>query len=196
MSLGEGKIQKFAAESPEKVLVFLEKKIKREQERFVFAKNILPELLSIYNLKDKPKVKFYEGIEGVKEALEDTLNAKGQILGYAVGADAFEAVGEEYLREYFKKRVKLGIKIRLIAPSDEESLKVISHDKTELRESLVVPSNKFYFSTETNIYNNKILNISWKEKFAVIIESREIADAQRNVFELAWLGAKQFLNYN
>jgi len=24
------------------------------------------------------------------------------------------------------------------------------------------------------------------------VESKEIADAQRNVFELAWLGAKQF----
>ncbi|MEI7452221.1 MAG: helix-turn-helix domain-containing protein [Candidatus Falkowbacteria bacterium] len=191
--IGETKVQKFVAENPEKVISFLENRIRQSQEKLKQAYLLLPELLSVYNIKEKPKVKFYEGLERVKEAYEDTLTAQNEILGYAVGADAFEAVGEEYLRKYFKKRVERRIKIRLIAPDDLDSLKVIAKDKEELRESLVVPRNKFYFSTETNIYNNKILTISWKEKFAVIIESQEIADAQRNVFELAWLGAKQFI---
>jgi hypothetical protein len=61
-----------------------------------------------------------------------------------------------------------------------------------MRQSLTVPRDKFYFTTETNIYNDKVLIVSWKEKFAVLVESKEIADAQKKVFELAWLGAKQF----
>ena len=61
-----------------------------------------------------------------------------------------------------------------------------------MRESLTVPRDKFYFTTETNIYNNKVLIMSWKEKFAILVESQEIADAQKKVFELAWLGARQF----
>jgi len=190
--IGETKIQKFIAENPDKVIVFLENKIKLGEERLKQAYNLLPELFSIYNVDEKPKVRYYEGVEKVKEAFNDTLTAKGEILGYAVGTDAFKAVGEEYLRDYFKKRVSKNIKIRLIAPDDPDSLKVISHNDEELRESLVVPKEKFYFSTETNIYNNKIITVSWKEKFAVIIESKEIADAQRNIFELAWLGAKEF----
>ena len=118
------------------------------------------------------------------------MTAEGEIIGYAVGTDAFKAVGEEYLRDYFKRRSRKNIKVRVIAPDDPDTLKVIAKDKEEMRESLVVPKDKFYFTTETNIYNNKILNVSWKEKFAVVIESKEIADAQK-VFELAWFGAKQ-----
>ncbi|MFA6585928.1 MAG: helix-turn-helix domain-containing protein [Candidatus Paceibacterota bacterium] len=190
--IGETKIQKFVAESPDKVISFLENKIKQSQEKLKQAHILLPELLSVYNVKEKPKVRFYEGIERVKEAFEDTLNAKVEIIGYAVGTDAFTAVGEEYLRDYFKRRVGKNIKVRVIVPDDPDTLKVISKDEEELRESLIVPKDKFYFTTETNIYNNKIIIVSWKEKFAVILESKEIADAQKKVFELAWLGAKQF----
>ena len=190
--IGETKIQKFVAENPDKVIVFLENKIKQSQEKLKQAYDLLPELFSVYNEKEKPKVKFYEGIERVKEAFNDTLTANKEILGYAVGTDAFKAVGEEYLRNYFKKRVERNIKVRVIAPDDPDTLKVTAKDKEELRESLIVPRDKFYFTTETNIYNNKILIVSWKEKFAVVIESKEITDAQKKVFELAWLGAKHF----
>ena len=189
--LGETKIQKFVAENPDKVIVFLEKKIKQEENRLKKAYNLLPELFSIYNTEEKPKVKYYEGVNKIKEAFEDTLTAENEILGYAVGTDAFGAVGEEYLRDYFKRRVLKNIKVRVIAPDDPDTLKVIANDKEELRESLVVPRDKFYFTTETNIYNNKIITVSWKEKFAVIIESKEMADAQKKIFELAWIGAKQ-----
>lgn len=89
-------------------------------------------------------------------------------------------------------RVERNIKVRVIVPDDPDTLRIVSKDKEELRESLVVPRDKFYFTTETNIYNNKILTVSWKEEFAVIIESKEITDAMKKVFELAWLGAKQF----
>lgn len=189
--IGETKIQKFAAENPDRVIVFLENKIKQGQENLKLAYNLIPELLSVYNEKEKPKVKFYEGIERVKEAFEDTLTAKKEILAYAVGADMFKSVGREYFRDYSEKKVARNIKVRVIAPDDPESREVVLRDKEELRESLLVPKEQFYFSTEVNIYNNKILTISWKEKFAVVVESEEIANAQRKIFELAWLGARQ-----
>ena len=188
--LGETKIQKFIAENPDKVIIYLENKIKLGEERLQQAYNLLPELFSIYNTEEKPTVKYYEGVERIKEVFEDTLTAQKEIIGYAVGTDAFEAVGEEYLRDYFKRRVEKNIKVRVIAPDDPDTLKVTAKDKEELRESYIVPRDKFYFTTETNIYNNKILIMSWKEKFAVLIESKEIADAQKKVFELAWQGAK------
>jgi len=190
--IGESKIQKFVAENPDKVIVFLENKIKQSQEKLKQAYDLLPELFSIYNEKEKPKVKYYEGIERVKEAFEDTLTAKGEILAYAVGTDMFKAVGKDYFKGYTKKKVEKNIKVRVIAPDDLESREIVTNDKSELRESLLVPKDKFYFTTETNIYNDKVLVVSWTEKFAVIIESKEIADAQRKVFELAWLGAKHF----
>lgn len=194
--LGETKVQRFAAEDPKKVINFLEAKIKQAQEGLAEAHAILPQLLSIYNTKEKPKVKFYEGADGVRDAFEDTLTAQETILAYAVGEDMFKALSAEYFRDYFRRRVAKGIGVRLIAPDTMESRLIVANDKKELRTTLLVPKEKFYFSTETNIYGNKIMVASWREKFAVIIESEEIAGAQKKIFELAWEGAKHLQVWN
>jgi sugar-specific transcriptional regulator TrmB len=190
--IGETKIQKYVAENPDKVIVFLENKIKDSQDKLKKAYDLLPELFSVFNEKEKPKVKYYEGVARIKEVFEDTLTAEKEILAYAVGTDMIQLLGDNYFQEYFQKRTAKNIKVKLICPDDPKSLEVISKDKEQLRETLVVPKERFYFTTETNIYNNKVIIVSWKEKFAVLIESKEIADAQKKVFELAWLGAKQF----
>jgi sugar-specific transcriptional regulator TrmB len=189
--VGETRIQKFVAENPQKVISFLENKVRQDEENLKKAQSLLPELLSVYSFKQKPKVKYYEGIDQVREAFEDTLNAKGEILAYAVGTDMFDALGEGYFESYFKRRTEKGIRVRVIAPDDSDSRAVIKNNESELRESMLVPSDKFYFSIETNIYNNTIMMASWLEKFAVIIESAEIANFHKKMFELAWLGAKQ-----
>jgi len=190
--IGETKIQKYAAESPEKVVKFLENKINKTKEQLGLAQALLPQLLSIYSTKEKPKVKFYEGAEGMKEAFEDTLTAKDEILAYAVGEDMNKALPAKYFKDYFKRRTLKNISVRVIAPDTLESRAVIANDANELRTSLLVPKEQFYFSIEMNIYNNKIMVASWREKFAIIIESEEISNAQRKIFELSWLGAKSF----
>ncbi len=184
------KIQKYIAANPEKVIAFLENKIKKDKEMLKIAQGLLPQLLSVYNIKEKPKVRFYEGRDGMKEAFEDTLSAQKEILAFAVGEDIFKTLSEEYVRNYFKRRAEKNIGVRVIAPDTPESRSIIINDTKELRTSLLVPADKFYFSVEINIYNNKIMIASWREKFALIIESLEIADAQRKIFELSWEGAK------
>ncbi len=190
------KIQKYSAENPEKVLKFLEDNIKQAQNRLNEAQMLLPELLSLFSTKEKPKIRFYDGTDGMKEAFEDTLTAKDEILAFAVGADMFKSLGRDYFKNYFKKRAEKNIKVRVIAPDDPGSRDVVLNDKKELRMSLLVPKDKFYFSIEMNIYNNKIMIASWKEKFAIIIESEEISGAQRKIFELAWEGAKRLQAWN
>ena len=188
--IGETKIQKYAAESPEKVIKFLEVRIIKAKEQLNLAQSLLPQLLSIYSTKEKPKVKFYEGVEGMQAAFEDTLTADREILAYAVGEDMNKALSEKYFKDYFKRRTLKNIAVRVIAPDTPESRAVIVNDAKELRTSLLVPKDRFYFSIEMDIYNNKIMIASWREKFAIIIESEEIIGAQRKIFELAWEGAK------
>ena len=67
----------------------------------------------------------------------------------------------------------------------------ISTDKYELRESALVPKDKYSFSPEIDIYDNKVMIASWKDKMGIIIESQEIADAMKKVYELAWAEAKR-----
>ena len=44
--------------------------------------------------------------------------------------------------------------------------------------------------THIFIYDNKVMIASWREKLGIIIESHEIADALKKVYELAWIGAQ------
>ena len=191
---GKTKVQKFVAENPDSLVVYIENKIKKNQESLKKAYDLLPELFSIYNEKEKPKVKYYDGAEKMKEAFEDTLTTRGEIWAYAVGGEAIKSVGEKYVTNYIRKRVEKNIKIKVIAPSDEGSIEIISKDREQLRESLIIPKEEYYFAVEIDIYDNKVLMVSWKENFAVLIESKEIADTHRNAFRIGWIGAKSEKN--
>lgn len=75
-SYNKNKITWFNAENPKKL-------IKSQQEKLEIANNLLPQLLSISNsITFKPKIRFYEGLEGAKEIFEDILTTKDEILGY------------------------------------------------------------------------------------------------------------------
>ena len=76
--IGKTKVQKYVAENPDKVIVFLENKIKESQEKLKRAYDLLPELFSVFNEKEKPKVKYYEGVAQIKEVFEDTKTRKNR----------------------------------------------------------------------------------------------------------------------
>lgn len=182
--------QEYIALSPDQIEKLLQKKLENDQAFIKEAKKIIPELKSIHNVTDRPKVFFYEGKDGLEKVYEDTLNSKEEILAYASVEDV-ESTLPHYFPEYYKRRAKKGIKIRAIFPESQEARNRASLDKEEIRESLLIPSTKFGFHPEINIYNNKIMIASWREKLGIIIESNEIADAMKKIYELSWAEAKR-----
>ncbi|MDE2079677.1 MAG: hypothetical protein KGI73_04840, partial [Patescibacteria group bacterium] len=140
--------------------------------------------------EDRPQVKFYEGTDGLKSVYEDTLTAHEPIRAYAAIEYMHEALGS-YFPTYYKRRASKGISIKAIFPNTSLSQERVSHNKEELRETALVPIEKFGFYPEINIYDNKVMIASWREKLGIIIESAEIADAMKKIFELAWSEAKR-----
>ena len=96
-----------------------------------------------------------------------------------------------YKSYYYKRRTKKGIAIRAIVPGTTIGKERKEEDKKEMRETALVPPDKYYFSPEINIYDNKTMIASWREKLGIIIESAEIADAMKKIYELAWAEAKR-----
>ncbi|MFA6130829.1 MAG: helix-turn-helix domain-containing protein [Patescibacteria group bacterium] len=190
----KGKIY-FTAGDPRRLLNYLdrekeeaEKKINQQKEKI---KEILPELSSLIHPKSaKPKVAFYEGEKGMREAYEDTLTTKEGILAYANVETMHEGL-PEFFPEYYARRAKAGIPIKAIMPNNKLSIDRAKKDNHELRESIILQDKNVTFSPEVNIYNDKMLIASWKEKMAVIIESKELADLQRTIFNLLWDYLKQ-----
>jgi sugar-specific transcriptional regulator TrmB len=182
--------QEFVAESPDKIETLILAKIKEDEERLVQVRSLIPELKSIHNIDDRPKIMFYEGKEGLQKVYEDTLTSHEEIRAYASVEDIKPTL-PHYFPEYYKRRTRKGIPIRAIFPESADARERASLDKDEMRQSLIIPSEQFGFHPEINIYDNKIMIASWREKLGIIIESAEIADAMKKIFELAWAEAKR-----
>ncbi|MFA5995184.1 MAG: helix-turn-helix domain-containing protein [Patescibacteria group bacterium] len=184
----------FHAGDPKRLIHYLErereefdKKIKTQQQ---LVEQVLPELASLLHPQStKPKVTFYEGEKGMREAYEDTLNAKETILAYANVETMHEGL-PNFFPEYYARRAKAKIAIKAIMPKNVSSIERATKDKTELRESVLLPDVTTTFSPEVNIYNDKVLIASWKEKIAVVIESREFAQLQKLIYQLVWQSLK------
>ena len=187
--------QEYVAESPDQIEKFLLKKIENDQSYIKEARKIIPELKSMHNVVDRPKVLFYEGKEGLEKVYEDTLTSHESIRAYASVGDMHAGL-PGYFPEYYKRRAKKGIAIRAIIPNTEAGLERKTFDKEEMRETALVPKDSFYFSPEINIYDDKVMIASWKEKLGIIIESAEIADAMKKIYELAWTEAKRLEGEN
>ncbi len=153
-------------------------------------KKLLPEMKSMHNVMGRPKVRFYEGQRGIKEVYEDTLTSHEEIRAYAAVDDMHKGL-PGYFSTYYKRRTDKNISIRAIIPATLIGKQRASKDADEKRTSVLIPPDKYYFTPEINIYDNKVMIASWREKLGIIIESIEIADVMKKIYELAWLGAKQ-----
>ncbi len=182
--------QEYAAESPAMITEYLKKKMSETLEHIKKSEEVVPELELLYAKKNRPKIRFYEGIEGLENVYEDTLTSTEAIRAYATVDDMHNTL-PKYFPEYYKRRAEKGIAIRAIVPKTVVGVERGEKDIEEKREIAFVPPEKYYFSPEINIYDNKVMIASWREKLGIIIESTEIADAMKKIYELAWDRSKE-----
>lgn len=182
--------QEYVAESPDQIENLISVELEKRQQELDSAKKIIPELKSMHNVTGRPQIMFYEGINGLRQVYEDTLTSSEPIRAYASVDDVHKAL-PGYFPLYYKRRAEKKIAIRGIFTESPEARELATHDQEELRESVFVPAEKYGFHPEINIYDNKIMIASWREKLGIIIESGEIAEAMKKIYELAWLQAKQ-----
>jgi len=190
----KGQNRIYSAEDPKKIATNLENQIQKIKQTKSDFEDILPELRTVFNTSlSKPKIKFYEGEDGIREVYEETLELKRgeEILAYASAEQIYKYMHKSFVKDYLPKRIEKGILQRALVEDSGLGRAHQKNDKSELRKTRLVSQKKFPFSNEINIFKNKMFIASFKELFAVVIESKDIADMQRAIFELAWLGAKK-----
>lgn len=152
---------------------------------------VLPQLQSFEKIGVQlPNVHYYQGLDGVKSAVTDTLSVGrgGEILLYFTGVNLWEKE-RAFAQDYIDKRVRMNIRIRAIAEDNPETRYWTDNDKNVLRETRLVKPGLFPFTNEIDIYGDNVLITSLSEEIlAVAIESKSIATMQRAIFELAWRG--------
>ncbi len=185
----------YRAIDPRQLISYLErekvehfKKIEKQQKEI---EEVLPELLSLENPQStKPKVTFYEGEKGMRQAYEDTLTSSEDILAYANVEEMHKGLPEFFPEYYHRRAVEKNIHIKAIMPDNKMSVERAKKDKDEKRESALIPKKDYEFTPEINIYDDKVLIASWTEKMAILIKSKEIADFHKKMYELCWKAAR------
>ncbi|EKE12103.1 MAG: Transcriptional regulator, TrmB [uncultured bacterium] len=178
-----GKRKLYSGTEPKK----LQKIIDRQKD---ILESLLPDLSLLTSTgPNKPKIKFYEGKEGILKAYYEILDLPdgSEVIGFATLGEIYKIFTRSDVDKYVKKRAAKRIKEKLIMPTDEYSESHSQDNKKEWRETLLIPRSKFFITNEINVYQNKVAIVSLgEEKVAVIIESQQIADTQRAIFNLIW----------
>jgi HTH-type transcriptional regulator, sugar sensing transcriptional regulator len=171
----------YIAEDPRK----LEKQL---DERKKVVIEIMPELLSYMNLIDrKPKIRYFENIEGIREVFRDTLEYPDQeiITWYPapyinLGKDFFE-------KFYYPQRLKKKIWVRAIVPDTEVMRQANAKPEALFKVKYVADPAFKFFQNEIKVYGNaKVGIMSYDEGIGLIIESKKIHDSLKALFEVMW----------
>lgn len=176
----KGKKKRFIAINPDDLKIIIRKKE-------AMLAQILPDLKAISNIGGiKPKILFYEGIDGLKKTYDDTLGYRNEKMYQWASSDTLNIIGEEWLNNYIKRRVKKKIKALCVASDSEEIRQFKRLDKEQLREIRIIDPKKFPFKIEINIYGNRVAMISARDKIGIIIESEPIVNTLKMIFKLCW----------
>ncbi|MFZ2834652.1 MAG: hypothetical protein WAZ64_01295, partial [Candidatus Moraniibacteriota bacterium] len=138
-----------------------------------------------------PKFHYFEGIEELKTMLKDVLlyNDLETELCWPV-KDVMKVVGEEFLHELNKKRIRSNIYIKVVWPLDKseniEKNIFLAPGKEVKREVRIAPAG-VEFSMGYWAYGNKVMFMSSKaENFGFIVESKELRQLLKNQFNILW----------
>ena len=147
----------------------------------------------------KPSIHIYEGLEGIKTVYKKTLEKKNAKMyafsPYATAQKQALFHGKEYVNwglDYIRQRAKRNIFVYDIAEDSVEGRERKERDKEELRETRLVPKEKFPFTNEIDIFQNLVIIISYKELLAILIESEDIAFTLKTIFNLSWEAAERY----
>lgn len=150
--------------------------------------DLLPQLRSIYNrAKSKPNIRFYEGEEGIRTVLRDTLTCRSkQLRGMLSMNDLLETPGQTTFEEYIAERVQRGIHLRVLRSAIKDVDRIWPQSAAEMRELRYAPP-MVLVSMTTYIYDDKVAFISSKkENYGMIFQSEDLARLHESLFEGIW----------
>jgi sugar-specific transcriptional regulator TrmB len=185
----KGKKRLLVAEEPIALFRILQKK-KNDLDLMETHLDHVVKLLNSVQIVDRgqPTVRMYEGVDGFKKMLEESLTARGEVLVFTYVDIFSEILDPNYLENYFKRRAKKGIHTRLIFPPCKFANRVYKKAKQyNIRVRLLPPELKWasgFFS-----WNDCVALMSYTEGrlTCTIIENKDIVYFIRKImFELIW----------
>lgn len=186
----------FFSPSPlSKLTSILEKHRRSLKNAQYYLKQVLPSLLLLNQgkLKNPPRVHFYEGPKGIIELYSRSLESKGgNLISISSLSNLDNDTTKIYDQQYYvPTRKKRGIFLRHLVFNTLHNRKLWSGDKTNFRETRFLPKNFPLTDTLITAYDDEMILVSLKlPYFGVLIESPEITQMFKAMFEIIWENSK------
>lgn len=183
-----GKVATFSPAHPAVLQERIDAAARSAERAAIALKSALPDLSSAYNLATgRPGIRFYEGLDGIKEVLEDTLTAKETICTYA-DLEMIEKFIPDINRDYAAKRDKLGLKKKALLLDTQENRFLLEGYHTKVTDVKLIKTEAAPFKTVMQIYDGKIsyFTLGTDILVGVIITDPYIYSMHKALFEAQW----------
>lgn len=193
--IGKGLISKnkddkkelFQAEEPGVLLRFARGESEKARNLEKSIKKIARDLKKIHQKKlNLPRIKIFEGLEGLWNIAEDTLREKKEIYAFGSAYEIYNSYSMGRLEEYGKRRIKNRIKAYVLTDKHPNSIKeYLRQDFTYQKYHFLPESIKL--GTYFLLYGDKTALMSSKQPpIGIIIEDKMITEAIKVMFNALW----------
>lgn len=175
----QGKTMYYKAESPEKLLGFLE-------DSKDAIKQILPELQDVYLKKvQQPKVRFYEGRDKILQVYDEIFRAKE--IWAMFSYDAYlQVFSEKESKHFFNILNRQGGILYNLLPNTKKARELVGDGYRKGSSETKILPREFKFATDILVFDNKVALISFDNLTATIITDHSIAHSQKLTLQFIW----------
>lgn len=190
----------YQTEKPSKLLRYAKDQVTLANDQLETVQKVIPDLEGIYSLfSNKPKISYFEGIDGILSIYEDHIatTEKYEMVAFANATELENVFPEKFFDNYRRTKEKIGITTRGIITDSEKNATFIErmyagYKKEIVPKTKLIPSSEFPFKGELTIYRNNrvsIVNLNKEHLTGLIIEDETIYNMMRMIFELSWKGS-------
>jgi len=189
----KGKKIYFSVENPETLKKLLTAEQEKINKKEASLSDLLPNLLGLFSGADKPRIKLFEGIEGLGAVQDFLISVKpGHVDEMVSYDDLKELIQLPGQKEHEARILKSKIGGRVLynnsmGPRTKKNAPGWTHHW--------VSQKNFPIHGDITIFDKYIAMASFGDVYAgIIIESKALADSMRTMFELAWQKSNEIKN--
>ncbi len=182
-------------------IIQLRKWVKGVSKQYETYKNTVDKFVDQYDFSPQmytPKVRFYEGIKGVKQSYRTILeecNGMEMRTMFAIDESGKSELEDFFVGEFNLERAKKGIKSRCLAVDCNESRNYFKTEKAELRITKVIPRGFLLpnIDADITIFDNSIHYMSSNNNgvISMIIKDEGLSHILRTIFDSFWESAEK-----
>lgn len=185
-SIDKDGIMRYQSMAPEALPGYIERRREELADSKKEIEAVIPQIKLLRTRgKTLPRVRFFEGKEGVEQAYMETLeNNKEKILLNIVGIESvYKKLDQTFVQHFLKRRLQLGIREKYVTPDSETARDYVRNSAGKLRNGKMI-SAEYVMDTEISIFDDKmgIFSFAQDNPVALIIEDETITKTIKTLF--------------